>query len=374
MRNSEREGGPFQAFSCSPPSPTPVSRFALPDSRFAFARVSLTGEGDGEDFWGLVTYVEGYCSGGAGRTFSQVHSMSKLYSFFLLLLLSASMVAAPSDSVAVHSVQRGDVSLVYETEGKGDVVILLAGGPGVTPYSVKYVFDKVSKDHEAVLLHQRGTGKTKLPKADSAHLSLPIFLDDIDSVRNELHADKITLIGHSWGGMLAMAYAGAHPDRVSHLILMDSGGVDISFGGVFQDNINMHLQAEDLALRKKSAEENMLHDPLGNFHYLESILPGYFYKRENAMKFMREMKPEDYNASLRPLLMGFDIKDSIVKYHGPVDIIQGRQDPIDASTIQLNMKYLPQAKVHWVERAGHIPWLENQSGFDACLNSAFAAG
>lgn len=296
--------------------------------------------------------------------------MSKLHTLFIPLLLVVTTLGANAASV-VHTLQRGDVSLVYETEGKGDVVILLAGGPGVTPYSVKYVFDKVSKDHEAVLLHQRGTGKTKLPKADSAHMTLPIYVDDIDSVRQELHADKITLIGHSWGGMLAMAYAAAHPDKVSHLILMDSGGVDISFAGVFQDNINMHLEPEDLALRKKSFTETTAHDPMGAFHYLESILPGYFYKRENAMAFMKTMKPDDFNPHLQPLLFGFDIKRTIVNYHGPVDIIQGRQDPIDASTIALNMKYLPQAKVHWVERAGHIPWLENESGFDASLDSAF---
>jgi proline iminopeptidase len=297
--------------------------------------------------------------------------MSKLHNLLIPLLLAAATVTAHADTAVAHTVQRGDVSLVYETEGKGDVVILLAGGPGVTPYSVKYVFDKVSKDHEAVLLHQRGTGKTKLPAPDSAHMTVPIYIDDIDAVRQELHADKITLIGHSWGGMLSMAYAAAHPDRVSHLILMDSGGVDISFAGVFQDNINMHLQPEDIALRKKAFSETAAHDPLGSYHYIESILPGYFYKRENALAFMKDMKPDDYNAKLQPLLMGYDVKSTIVNYHGPVDIIQGRQDPIDASTIALNLKYLPQAKVHWVERAGHIPWLENQSQFDACLDSAF---
>ena len=296
--------------------------------------------------------------------------MTKLSNLFLSLLLIAAASFAGADSVAVHTIQRGDVSLVYETEGKGDVVILLAGGPGVTPYSVKYVFDKVSKDHEAVLLHQRGTGKTKLPKADAEHLSLPAFIDDVDAVRQELHADKVTLIGHSWGGMLAMAYTGEHPDRVSHLILMDSGGVDITFAAVFQDNINMHLLPEDLALRQQSFKESQKHDPMGSFHYLESILPGYFYSRDNALKFLKQLKPDDYNPQLQPLLFGFNVKDTIVKYHGPVDIIQGRQDPIDASTIQLNVKYLPQAKVHWVERAGHIPWLENQAGFDASLDSA----
>jgi proline iminopeptidase len=291
----------------------------------------------------------------------------KLFSLAIFLVIAGN---AAAETAAVHHIQRGDISLVYETEGKGDPILLLAGGPGVTPYSVKPVQDLLSKDHLAVLVHQRGTGKTALPKPDDAHISLKIFIDDVDAVRQDLHAEKITLIGHSWGGMLAMAYAGAHPENVSRLILMDSGGPNLSFAAVFTDNIQMHLLPEDLALGKQASDEGKKKNPLSSFHYLQSILPGYFYKRENAVAFMKTMKPDDYNAALRPLLIGYDVTKSVVNYRGPVSIIQGRQDPIDPSTVQLNMKYLPQAKVFWVERAGHIPWLEQDSAFQRAMSSA----
>jgi len=287
-----------------------------------------------------------------------------------IFALSLAFVSALSfgDAVIEHHVQRGDVSLVYETEGKGDPVVFLAGGPGVTPYSVKPAQDFVSLKHMAVLIHQRGTGKTALPKADSAHINLAAFIDDVDAVRKDLHAEKITLVGHSWGGMLAMAYTGAHPDKVSHLILMDSGGADLSFAAIFSDNINMRLTDEDLALQKQSNEEASKKNPLSALHYLQSILPAYFYRRENAMAFEKTMKVDDYNPALRPLLMGYDVTKSIVNYHGPVDIIQGRQDPIDANTVQLNLKYLPQGHVHWIERAGHIPWLEEPADFQQTIS------
>ena len=273
-----------------------------------------------------------------------------------------------------HHVQRGDTSLVYETEGRGDPIFLLAGGPGVTPYSVKPVQDFLSLNHLAVLIHQRGTGKTQLPATDKAHLSVPVFVDDIDAVRQDLHVDKFTLIGHSWGGMLAMAYTGAHPDHVSHLILMDSGGANMTFAPVFQDNILMHLLPEDVALQKKIPEDARKDPQLGSFDYLLSIMPGYFYKRQNALDFEKTLKPGDLNPKLQALLFGFDVTKTIVKYHGPVDIIQGRQDPVDSSTIQLNMKYLPQAKVHWIERAGHIPWLEEPAAFQQAMTLSLTNG
>lgn len=289
----------------------------------------------------------------------------------LLLLLVA---RPPQARVEEHHLQRGDVSLVYETEGKGDPVILLAGGPGVTPYSVEHPFHEVAKGHLAVLLHQRGTGKTKVDRYDSAHVSLPLFVADIDAVREDLHADKITLIGHSWGGMLSMAYTAAHPDRVSRLILMDSGGANLSFAQVFSDNITMHLLPEDIAARDKANAERRVDPAAANYHYLQAILPGYFYKREAALDFRKELKPEDYNGRIAPFLMGnYNVDKAVSVYHGPVAIIQGRQDPIDPSTVALNKSFLPQAQVYWVERAGHIPWLEREDAFDKSLSQALNA-
>src|SRR5690348_17176945 len=113
--------------------------------------------------------------------------MANRYRVFLPALVWLLASAVMADSAVEHRVQRGDVALVYESQGKGDPVILLAGGPGVTPYSVKPVQDMVALSHQAVLVHQRGTGKTELPSADRLHLSLPIFIEDIDAVRKDLH-------------------------------------------------------------------------------------------------------------------------------------------------------------------------------------------
>ena len=283
-------------------------------------------------------------------------------------LIAALATLAQADTIVEHRLQRGDVSLFYETEGKGDPVVLLSGGPGVTPNSVKPVEDFVATKHMAVLIHQRGTGKTPLPSTDKAHVSLSIFVDDIDAVRQDLHADKITLIGHSWGGMLAMAYAGEHPDRVSHLILLDSGGPNLSFASVFTDNINMHLLPEDKEMQNKADSDAHGDAELAAYNHLLAIVPGYFYSRDAALDFRKSLKPTDYTTKLRGLLMGFDITSSVVKYKGPVDVIQGRQDPIDANTVALNQKYLPQAKVYWIERAGHFPFIEEPADFQQTIN------
>ena len=49
------------------------------------------------------------------------------------------------------------------------------------------------------------------------------MVDDLEALRRSLNAEKIDLLGHSWGGILSMAYAVRYPDRVRHLILVGSG-------------------------------------------------------------------------------------------------------------------------------------------------------
>jgi proline iminopeptidase len=324
------------------------ARFGIQDSGFRFVGRQPCATS------GLRTSLGGYTN----------HQQMKQRTLSVLILALLAAIAPTAE----HRIQRGDVSLFYETEGKGDPVILLAGGPGVSPYSVKPVMDYVSSKHMAVLIHQRGTGKTVLPSTGKDHLSLQIFIDDIDAVRKDLRVDKITLVGHSWGGMLAMAYAGAHPDRVSHIILMGSGGPNLSFAPIFGDNINMHLLPEDRELQKRADADANGDAELAAYNRLMAIIPGYFYSRDNAIEFSKSFKPTDYTTKLMTLLSGFDITSSVPKYKGPVDILQGRQDPIDANTVALNLKYLPQAKVHWIERAGHFPWLEQPADFQKTIS------
>lgn len=283
-------------------------------------------------------------------------------------LLLAALLLQPAQDTD-HVVQRGDVALHYQTEGKGDVVIVLAGGPGFTPSSVEPVADEIAKEHLAVIIHQRSTGKTELPRVDKAHVSLDQYIEDIDAVRRDLHAEKITLIGHSWGGMLSMAYAGAHPERVSRLILLDSGGANLSFAGVFSDNIESRLTDEDREARA-TAEKETDYRARG-VHRLQAIIPGYFYSRKRALVYAKAIKLEDYDPRVGTLLISnFDVTKALGNYKDPVALVQGRQDPIDAYTVELNKKYLPQAKIYWIERAGHMPWAENPKDFEAALEHA----
>ena len=90
---------------------------------------------------------------------------------------------------------------------------------------------------------QRGRGKS----ADEAlpeEVTLTSEVDDVDKVRQHFHLESAALLGHSWRAVLALEYALRHPERVSHLILMNPAPVSASDFAVFRKAYVQKLEAD----------------------------------------------------------------------------------------------------------------------------------
>ena len=135
------------------------------------------------------------------------------------------LLCAPAASQEVP-VRQGLVSLddgrlFYEVVGTGDPIIVVHGGPGLDHNYLRPGLDVLATSHALIYYDQRGTGRSDFP-LDSASINLAAFVSDIDALRQVMGYDKVTVLGHSFGGLIAMAYAIAHPDNVTALILMDT--------------------------------------------------------------------------------------------------------------------------------------------------------
>lgn len=103
------------------------------------------------------------------------------------------------------------------------VVVWLHGGPGAAERPLFRYFNGALEDHFVVAyLDQRGAGRSFDPNVDPSQLTVARHLVDLDAVvshlRRELGTQKVTLIGHSWGGALGLLYAHSHSDKVSAVV------------------------------------------------------------------------------------------------------------------------------------------------------------
>ena len=127
-----------------------------------------------------------------------------------------------SSSGVVHT---AEVDLAYETLGGPTrlvPVVAVNGGPGLThAYMVQNdVWTRFARTRQVIFYDQRGDGKSTRV-APGAPQTMDAQVADLDAVRAALHADKIDLVGDSYGGFVVLAYTLAHPEHVRRLVVSD---------------------------------------------------------------------------------------------------------------------------------------------------------
>lgn len=125
-------------------------------------------------------------------------------------------------------VRIDDVSLFFDVEGAGLVpdgdemrrkptLLLLHGGPGFDHSTFKPAFGALADLAQVVCLDHRGNGRSD--KSEPAHWNLTQWADDVVAFCRALEIERPIVLGNSFGGMVAMAYATRHPEHPSKLIL-----------------------------------------------------------------------------------------------------------------------------------------------------------
>lgn len=119
-----------------------------------------------------------------------------------------------------------DGHLYYREFGHGLPIIVVHGGPGLDQGYLQPQLLELASDYRLIFYDQRGSGKSFDTKIDEEHINIDQFVNDLDVLRKSLGLDKFVVMGHSWGGFLAMEYAIAHQDHLMGLILLTPAPAD----------------------------------------------------------------------------------------------------------------------------------------------------
>ena len=144
----------------------------------------------------------------------------------LAFVASSNTATAPShaqSTPAVYPQQEGFVDahgvlIYYITFGEGSPLVVVHGGPGADhTYFLPYLLP-LARTHRLVFIDERGSGNSQRLQ-DVSLYTVENMVEDVEAVRQALNLGKISLLGHSYGGVLAQAYALKYQQNLSHLIL-----------------------------------------------------------------------------------------------------------------------------------------------------------
>jgi proline iminopeptidase len=274
--------------------------------------------------------------------------------------------AAPSGPGATFTA-GGGATIWYEVRGAGNgrPLVMVNGGPG---FDHNYVlcsdaWDTLAKKRRVVFYDQRGNGRSgALTKEQSCTLADQIA--DLDALREQLHAETIDLLGHSWGGYLVMAYAAQHPQRVAHLLIVDSAApkwsdTEFIFKYIFPEGIDRQ-GVLDFA--------DALGDSASGRQSLAEYLRMLFVSEPKRDEFMKNADRYHYtrsvNETLNADLAKYDMWPVLPTLTMPTLVLTGRYDiNVAPSTAWKIHKAIPGSGWQVFEKSGHLPYFEEPEKF-----------
>jgi proline iminopeptidase len=301
--------------------------------------------------------------------------------FGLTLLVAATQVrAAPTEKG--QTFRAPGATLYVEVLGTaGDVpLVVVNGGPGfdhtyehATVPGTTSAWEVLAKKRRVVFYDQRGTGRSGALKSGQS-CTLADQIQDLDAVRAHLGVAQLDVLGHSWGGYLVMAYAARHPQRIGHLITVDSAApkwTDTVF--LFKD---IFPEGQERADGFTFAEA--MGDAAAREAGIREYFRWLFYSPEKRDAFIAQVTPGVYNKAVNQALdrdvQGFDLNPEIRKFKFPTLIITGRYDANVAPSVAYKMhKAISGSQFVVFERSGHLPFYEEPEAFVRALESFLGA-
>ena len=265
------------------------------------------------------------------------------------------------------------LALHYLVEGRGPAVILIHGLGGFAD-SWRHNVDALADRSTVYALDLPGFGRSAKPRT---RYRLAYFARAVHGFVEALGLPHVSLVGHSLGGAVAVAYALTHPVRVERVALL--GAVVPGFG--FQMSwayrlatiagVGEALSLMGCASLYKAALARCFHRPLTA--EVDFLVHCHYTERTGVPARAA------YLATLRHIREDFldhaeNYRRAIATLEQPVLLIHGRQDPVvPAAHCARVADGVARARVHWVDECGHFPQIEQPAAVNAWL-SQFLVG
>jgi proline iminopeptidase len=311
----------------------------------------------------------------------------------LLLLAAAWPSAAASYKIDEGYVDAGGVLIYYTSFGQGPPLMIVHGGPGAShDYFLPHLVP-LARHNRLIFIDERGSGRSQ-KLDDPAGYTVENMVEDVEAVRRELNLGKFALMGHSYGGVLAQAYALKYQQNLSKLILCSTFYSTSKMNEVFQKQLAamtpelreriQKLEKDGLFGHGKDYEKNRYPEDYMKAAWGEGYHPYIFQRHPDANEdplaqgvmswdLYREMWGSHGEFVIDGNLKSVESGDRLTSIHVPTLITVGDHDECDPSLARYMSDKIIGSKLAVMPQSGHMTFVDQPELFIQTVDG-FLAG
>jgi proline iminopeptidase len=235
------------------------------------------------------------------------------------------------------------------------VAVMLHGGPGAAHDYLRPGLDAVAEPGRRRLFYydQRGCGRSPLDPG-VAPADWQTHVADLDAVRVHLGGAPLTLVGYSWGALLALLYAVEHRDGVARLALISPAPAAARERAAAQERLVAMAQRPSVqALRARLDAPNTR----DRRHRFALAVAGYFANPERALELTPFLVKQSAEDAVWRSLGDYDLRPSLRALGLPAFVAHGVDDPIPIESARATADALG-AEFVALDDCGHVPYVE----------------
>ncbi len=280
-------------------------------------------------------------------------------------------LSSASDKAKVEegTKQINGVALYYKIIGEGEPLVIVHGGPGLDHSYFLPQMEKLAKNYKLIFFDQRASGRSSAPK-DSTGMTLDHFIADLEGIRQAFGLEKMNLMAHSWGGLLAMQYALKHGEHLKSLILVNSVSANSADNDVANKNLRSRFTRRDSLERAKVTQSDAFkkQDSKALADFFKIVFRPTFYDRKFARQLTLVFQPGYAKKSvmlqhLSKELVAYDLSPQLTTLKVPTLVIHGEADPLPVEAAQKLRKSIKDSEFVLLKYCGHFPFIEAPQDF-----------
>jgi len=243
-------------------------------------------------------------------------------------------------------------------------LLLLHGGPGAHHDYMLPQMLRLAGSHELIFYDQRGGGRSKTNSREA--ITWQTHADDLRALVSEFGVEPVSLLGYSWGAMLALLYAlEAYEDAASsppqRMVLMSPAPLTREYRSEYEDEFDRRMAGNNVrTLREELATSGLRErDPAAyRQRGFELSVAGFFADPARARDLTPFKVTGRVQQSVWESLGDFDILPRLSAIQCPTLILHGRADPIPLASSEAAARIMPNAKLVVLDSSGHVPYVE----------------